>query len=315
MTTRVHTIDLIKGVATLFVVLQHTVDRSVLLAIFSPSLLFFAPFSNINITSLPLFAFNGLVNLTIDQAVPLFLVLMGINSVISGRGPRIRRLIYPFILIFIISLAIGIINGQYYLGVNSLLFQLPVSGPGNYFIPLAVSFAIIGKWTVTVYKRWPLEILISAFLINLLFDIFCREWNYYGICILRCIFAIVLGMYIYENGINRYMLMMLPVSVALIVTVREWNALTFFFPAFIIAIALRNSYENRVLEVLGKASYQIFLVQMLYFGSEIAMTRSMHNDYFIIPYILVDFVMPLVLGLLFWSITNFKLRSPNATIT
>ncbi len=237
-----------------------------------------------------MFVFNGLVNLTIDQAVPLFLVLMGINSVIIGRGPRIRRLIYPFILIFIISLAIGISKGQYYLGVNSLLFQLPVSGPGNYFIPLAVSFAILGKWVVAVYRRWPKEIIIGAFLVNLLFNIFCGEWDYYDMCILRCIFAIVLGMYIYEKGINRYMLMMLPLSVALIVTVREWNALTFFFPAFFIAISLRNSYKNMVLEVLGKASYQIFLVQILYFGSGIALTCSMHNDYFIILYILVDLV-------------------------
>jgi hypothetical protein len=240
---------------------------------------------------------------------------MGINAEISGRGPRIRRLIYPFILIFIISLAIGISRGQYYLGVNSLLFQLPVSGPGNYFIPLAVSFAIIGKWAVTVYRRWPKEIIIGAFLINLLFNIFGREWNYYDICILRCIFAIVLGMYIFENGINKYMLILLPISIALIVTTREWNALTFFFPAFLIAIALHSSLENEVLEVLGKASYHIFLVQILYFGSGIAMTRSMHGGSVMIIYMLVDLIIPVVLGLLFWSSSNFKFKSHNATLT
>ena len=313
MTTRVHAIDLIKGVAVLFVVLQHTVDRSVLLAIFSPNLLFFAPLPGI--TSLPIFAFNGLVNLTIDQAVPLFLVVMGINAEISGRGPRIRRLIYPFILIFIISLAIGISRGQYYIGANSLLFQLPVSGPGNYFIPLAVSFAIIGKWVVTVYRRWPQEMIIGAFLVNLSFNIFIREWEYYDICILRCIFAIVLGMYIYENGINKYILIMLPISIAVIVSLRDWNALTFFFPAFSIAIAIHNSFGNRILEVLGKASYHIFLVQILYFGSGIAMTRSMHSGYVMILYMLVDLIIPLVLGLLFWSSSNFKFKSHNVTLT
>ncbi len=312
-TTRICTIDLIKGLATLFVVLQHTVDRSLLVAILSPSWLLLLNLPNITISSLTLLAFNDIINLTIDQAVPLFLILMGTNGLISGRGPRILRLIIPFIIIFCISLAIGIYRGEYYLGFKTLLFQLPVSGPGNYFIPLAVSFAIMGKWIVKAFRKWPKETIITAFLVNLLFDIFSSSWAFYSICILRCIFAIVLGMYIYEYGFNKYTLIISLISIASILTVREWNALTFFYPAVLVAMALKYSPKHPMVEIIGKASYHIFLVQMLYFGSGIAMTRSINSGIFIIIGILVDTVVPIALGLIFWSATNVSFKRLNAT--
>jgi surface polysaccharide O-acyltransferase-like enzyme len=157
---------MLKGIAILSVLLQHTVDRSVIAALISSTFLTFPAIHPI----------DAIVNLSVDQAVPIFLILIGWNlHVINAKSyipKRLRRILIPFIPIFMISLIFGMWRGNYYIGPETLLFRLPVSGPGNYFVPLLIGIALLSPLLAAIYNRSPVALLALTFVSNLAFNTF-----------------------------------------------------------------------------------------------------------------------------------------------
>jgi hypothetical protein len=144
-------IDLVKGVAIVSVLFLHALPKQELLQSYA--------------------VFH------IWQAVPVFMVVMGLNLGFSGSGKlpelhtlynrvyfqkKAARIFLPFLLMFIFSLVIGLCWILFYktdiltFNVYSFVGVLPVSGKGNYFITLLLESIFFLPVMGYTFKRWPL---------------------------------------------------------------------------------------------------------------------------------------------------------------
>lgn len=255
---------------------------------------------------------------------------------------RFDRIVIPFIFIFIISLIFSYaIKGNILIGYFTILGLLPFTGPGNYFISILLQFIIIFPLLYLLYRYNPLLTLISCFVINFIFEIaasmipFLSNNSYlYAASILRYLFLIVLGLWASDNFKldkiihNKYIIIGLLIGIFYIFINSlfslnfpcfqpYWgiqNILSSFYPFIICILGIKyfpnNSINKTVNFVgyIGKASYHIFLMQILFFGLFwlLIIKLNMNN----IPYYLIIFSFfgiisfVILLGLLFFKMHN-----------
>lgn len=288
-------IDIIKALAIISVIILHTLPSTM-----SKSLI-------------------GI--LTIYQAVPIFFIIMGRNSGSSLKRKnefslnklysksyfksRFTRLIVPFIIIFTISLIIGLfLNKNIYLGSLSFLGYLPLTGPGNYYISIIFQFIIIFPIIYSLYRANPKLVIILGILISLFFELISPQIGIlqnnsyiYKACILRYLFAIILGIWFIDNFKikkvfnNKYFLLSLIVGIGYIISyslfsfeipyfITNWqpqNFLTFAYALFLCVLGINylpakvDNFFTELMKVIGKASYHIFLIQILFFGADLSL--------------------------------------------
>jgi peptidoglycan/LPS O-acetylase OafA/YrhL len=291
-------IDLIKAFAIVSVIILHSVPSSITASTIS----FF----------------------TMEQAVPVFLLIMGLNGTMSfkRRGftslnqmyswnhfqRRLKRLLIPFLIIFFVSIMLGLLlNETLYFGVLTFIGFLPLTGPGNYFISISFQFIFIFPLLYLIYKHSPMVLLVLTFILSFVFElaahqipIFGTDSYVYKACILRYIFVIALGMYAVDK-LNTHNLnfliknklfwigLVVSVSYMLLVSVFGWKIsyfnsswqpqifLSFFYTLFLCALGLRylpsiSTKFSRNIALIGKASYHIFLVQIILFGAGLTIT-------------------------------------------
>ena len=158
---RVTQIDILKGLAALAVVVTHSYT--------APELI------------------GGWAVFHVWQAVPVFLVILGVTSSISfqrttATDPRklldssylIRRgvrILAPFAFVWVLSAIVGQARGSLKIGFSSALLRLPYDGPGNYFVPLVVAFLLIAPFAYACYRRWPYATLVAAFVLDFAFEL------------------------------------------------------------------------------------------------------------------------------------------------
>ena len=296
-------IDIIKGLAIIAVITLHVLPG--------------------NLAKIPLSIF------TIEQAVPIFLVIMGLNAAMSfkRRGyinlsqiyntsyikSRFKRLLYPFIFIFILSAILGLIfKGNIYMGFLSILGYLPLSGPGNYFVSIVFQFVFTFPILYCLYKKNPKFTLVLSFVLTFVFEILANQIpvlennSYlYKACILRYLFIIALGVWTLDNfDINslktvfkrKLIIVGLIVSVVYMVSISvfNWNfihfqaawqprnVLSFFYPLTIFLVGLRylplvSEKISGLFGFIGRASYHIFLVQIIVFGAGLSMASTIEE--------------------------------------
>ncbi len=223
-------IDLVKGVAIVFVVLIHF-------------------FTDIN--SLP----PEFVRAVLCTAVPIFVLVMAFNAtrsfVTRPRSlkqyfkARARRLLPAFFLTFVVSLLLGIaFNLSLRFGEQQLVGYFIVPGPGNYFIPLVFQFVILFPLLYWIYRRSPKLAFLTFIALNAGFEAlnildFAAVQVVYHYCIARFLAIVWLGFFLASRlgGQN-------------------------------IKTGLRAAAKLPLnfLGLFGRASYHIFLVQPLLFG-------------------------------------------------
>ncbi|PKL66553.1 MAG: hypothetical protein CVV28_10440 [Methanobacteriales archaeon HGW-Methanobacteriales-1] len=329
-------LDILKGLAIISVIILHTIP--------------------IYLIKTPIIVFSILT------AVPVFFFIMGLNSSMSFRRKnyfeldqlysksyfkgRFKRLIVPFIIIFFISLILGILlKKTIYLGLMIFIGYLPLSGPGNYFISIVFQFVIIFPLIYYIYQKNPKLILALSFILSLLFELFANNISIlmnnsflYASSILRYLFIIVLGIWASENfridnfsslirknfvilGLFMSITYLIIVSIfkyKLIIFQQAWQpqiVLSFFYPFILCTFALSylpSNSLNKVSQIigsLGRASYHIFLVQILFFGSGISLYKffiylgllNSLNWYLIaIIILIINIIISTVLGYLFY---------------
>lgn len=309
-------VDLLKGLAIIFVIVGHTISFT-------------------SIKSLNLISFIFI--LTIFQAVPIFFLLMGRNmaSSFKKRGyknlnqiftktyfkRRLRRIVYPLIIAFIISAVIGVFcQKTLYFGLFNLIGQLPLFGPGNYFISIILEFIIIFPLIYVMFEHYPNLTLISCFLINLVFELISKQYilspdgfYLYGASILRYLFLICLGLCLIKFDFNkslfqnRLIILGFVLSMAylfisfflggisqyFIPTYQYTNVMASFYPLILVILCLRyfpsksSAIPINLLALIGKASYHIFLVQIIFFGIGLSL---LENRIFINPTSLLNYL-------------------------
>ena len=311
-------IDVIKGFAIISVIILHSITEKALL--------------------------NSYSILHIWQAVPLFMVIMGLNAGMSlaNKQPQLSdlytktyfkkkfdRIIIPFLFIVVLSIVVGYVwywlTGQYKIEFRNSNFMglLPVAGPGNYFITLTFQSILLLPFIKYFFKWHPLSTLISLVVLEVIFllisddlQLFTRNNYLYSAAFPRYFSAIAFGLVLSKLVFRqaRTTKIFLITSIAIISIVylieitygfmdipqikEEWktqNVLTFSYAAFLILVLFKtlpdysDNWFLKFLALMGKASYHIFLVQIVYFG----LINEKHH-------LVQNLIICLVLGYLFY---------------
>ncbi|MBI5231868.1 MAG: acyltransferase [Coriobacteriales bacterium] len=286
---RLHQLDVLRALAACGVIVIHTVGRQWLL--------------------------DSWAVLHVWQALPLFVALMGASAMLSGtrRGldrslsgsasltfvrSRLGKLLWPFAVLWVLALLFGLWRGSFYFGPKSLLLLLPVTGPGNYFVAIAVQLAILTPLLVFSLSRAPLPTLVLAGALTLGFelisagsDVFDSIPYVYDVAALRYLFLFALAMWATDRQVNGKPLPWIPLALYLAASIaymlfvaRTGNNL--YFPdawgwqnlasfgnvliALLVGIRLLPRVPDyagaRVTEQVSQASYHVFLFQLAYFA-------------------------------------------------
>jgi len=296
-------IDILKGLAIMSVIILHTIPAAVV--------------------KLPISVF------TVYQAVPVFLILMAVTAVMSfkRRGynhilsiypeylkNRLKRLLYPLVIVWIISLGLGILlNKDIYIGIFTIMGYLPLTGQGDYFISVLLQFTLLFPILYKLYNYNSKYFLISCLIFNLTFELFSaynpilRGNSYwYKACMFRYLFLIALGMWLANNFDftdirsfikKKFVLAGLGVSILYMIGLSAFSfyfpyiqgawqpqiILSFFYPLFLCALGIRYLPSAKkgiwgIISVIGKASYHIFLLQIIFFGAGFSVTSLIANS-------------------------------------
>ena len=241
------------------------------------------------------------VELHAAQAVSMFLILWGLNYGMSfkrrGYGQegvmypqeyiinQFKRLGLPLAVAFIAAAIVGGDKARWnrYL----LLGRLPIAGPGNYFISLVIQLAAIFPILYWLYKKHPKLTVIGGFMIEAGWQWWTGNrpiptmhywiWGYFS--------AVVLGLWLSDGykmqRRNWWLLGLAGISLGLLIMagprvyLPAWSTqsgVSVFYPAGLIVVGITylpqvaSGWLYKYLIKLGQASYQIFLVQIIYFG-------------------------------------------------
>jgi len=216
---------------------------------------------------------------------------------------KIRRYFVPFFVIFFVSLIIGgvffLFTNQQILTINFRLFfgYLPINGPGNYFIPLILQMILFFPFIYLFYRHNRYLCLIGGFILAFL----CEIINHFGInsiwysdSLVRFFPLIILGVWIsdlYLTGQmrNTYFILFGVISGIYLIIISQFetgtiNGIQFIpytasqnlfscgWPALILILGLlwlpkvKNTLTKPI-ALLGKSSYHIYLVQIVFFGA------------------------------------------------
>ena len=216
-----------------------------------------------------------------------------------------HRILYPFLFILAGSFAFSWLDSLVYgrplprLDSSLFLGRLPAEGVGNYFVPVLFQFILV----FPLLNRWCTSHLPSFVLgclaLDVAFELLCRNlalqepitaFLYTG-CLLRYLFAVSLGVWLAQLRPNGRLaarewvgsVASLGLLVAWYATNGTWypfnplsggiSCLIAGYPLGLVALGLAHlpvaprHAATRLLAAMGKNSYHIYLIQMLYFIS------------------------------------------------
>lgn len=269
-------IDYLKGVCILFVVLTHCLP----------------------LQEYMLFSLWG------AQAVPLFLLLQvfhtykkGVDNIsLSYDFKKLyHRIFKPFILLIVIQLTLLIFVKQH--SPNTTIKSAILSGgigPGSYYVWIYVQFFFVLPLIGVVIQRIRVECLLIMFVLtSILFEVMCTyihiPASLYRLLAIRYLFLIYLGYMWVIRGIeiNKRTVILSFISVFFILIFQytdinleplffnnDWNIfhwICYFYVAYLFVYLLYRAFQQmgQYLKyrfiIIGKYSYEIFLLQMFVF--------------------------------------------------
>lgn len=240
----------------------------------------------------------------VSMAVPVFMIISGYVGTASYEKKGIctmaqaydgRILLHKFLrysVPFLIAYAFDILFYRIVersLSLHEIVvyfFRGGFGGAGTYYYPLLVQLIFLFPVLYFVIKRYK-NGLFLCFLMNVAFEVLSRAYMLNGKCyrllVFRYIFLIAYGCYLYEYNekSNHKMWILFFIGAGFIVatnylgyepvTVTYWKrtcvyAVLYFLPLFGYAMRHWRNVRCRPLELIGRSSYHIFFVQMLYYN-------------------------------------------------
>ena len=215
---------------------------------------------------------------------------------------KILRTAIPFTVFFVIEFVIFRYTGLYKVdafeyGILALFFDWLTGGKGqgSYYFPITFQFVFLFPLIYFAVKRWKYKGLIAMFLTNLSFEIIKTAYGMgegeYRLLIFRYIFIIACGCFSALSGewytelsqkqrcVNVLLMVLSVVAGAGFIflfthtaytpkIIKYWSATSLFSCLYygpIMYILSRMHFKFLPLEMAGRASFHIFLVQMLYY--------------------------------------------------
>ena len=318
-------IDFVKAIAIVAVISLHALPLKTLYAIFAP--------------------------FHIWHAVPIFLVIAGMNSTLSSikgggvfskeysAGKYIKyfqKIILPFSIVWLFEIVVLACAGKISTGKIVYSFFAGGLGPGSYFTPVFIQHLMIFPlilWLKKYLQAYNQYIsVIVFFLVSLLLEWLCivfavPEWLY-RLLYVRYLFAAFLGSCLVSPGFKKGMALVLAILSGLyiaclsyrgtsspaMISYPSWgfqHAPAYFYTVFLVCCLWHLYYFCRRLDVVimfvGKATYHIFLLQMVWFK------MTAHAVQGLIPNIVVRLVFDvsvcLLLGSLFFIVQEHGLKA------
>ncbi len=276
---RNHTVDCLKGIAILFIVITH-----------------FDNIPNREINSL-----RFLFPFWLSMAVPIFMVLSGyinaksyarrgVDTIKAAYVPRdiLRRLLrflIPFLPVFIIEQVATRGGGTTLVSILGQLLK-GGAGKGSYYIPILIQFVLVFPAVFFLVRKYQVKGVWIFGVCNFLFDLVQHliglDESIYRLLVFRYLFVIALGCYagLIKEIHNRTCLVgMSFIGFVYIVIIKyfhvnppltgSWSGTSMWASMFIAPVIIillqKGTIKSSLFEILGKASYDIFLVQMLYY--------------------------------------------------
>lgn len=266
---RSEAIDAMKGIAIIGVLVLHTLPYQML--------------------------WDSMAVFHIWQAVPVFLVLMGYTGVLTRVTPlwdyarrRARRLLVPLSIIWLVSAVISLIKEEFIWSPMYLVGKLPAGGGGNYFIGIVLVFALALPILRRFFDASPRVFVVCCLALSASHELLVAQLSYDGYLhstsIFRVLFCISLGMLLASgHRVSRWLPPLLLVSVPYLIAIAlryrvpfmvvPWQSQAFFasaYPAAMVWLGLRLRWPS-CLSAVGRASFHIFLIQILWFGQLVSL--------------------------------------------
>ena len=274
-------VDFIKAIAIIAVLCLHSLPVPVLLSILAPFHIWQA---------VPLFIMMAgfTANLTAGRRSDRSLANFYSKTWFKRLG---RRFLIPFIAIWLLEIVILGLSGKAVLGRVAGSLWRGGFGPGSYFIPLFFQHLLIFPLLLRFQERFvnrPVQLLVGFLLLALGLDWGCRIMGIpeglYRLLYVRYIFAAVLGGFIAGHRLGGKIVLPAVGLGALYIGLVSYRSLDLFFiypawsfqhaPAYFYTAGhflflWRSSsccrFLDRLLLPLGRASFHIFLFQMVWF--------------------------------------------------
>lgn len=238
------------------------------------------------------------------------------------------RFVIPYSAVYMVQYVVGTLLAKESFSLTTMIkgFLVGGSGPGGYYTPVMIQVVIIIPIIYHVIKKFKTKGLCLCFIANVLFEIvktlIYMEPGIYRLCSLRYVFILSYGCYLYilqtEKSITgklwyyiagclgvAYIVIFEYTNVKPMIT-DQWTTTSVFAVFFIVPLMMHliqlDGVHNRVLELLGKASFNIFLMQMLYYWGLV------RKVYAYVPNTVlrlgVNVLICCVLGVVFYKIEN-----------
>jgi peptidoglycan/LPS O-acetylase OafA/YrhL len=311
-------IDVVKGLAIIGVIAQHALTRETLDATGADFW-----FRQAVPVLFVLMGFNA-ARSGLRRAAPTLAEAYGARY---WRG-RFRRILLPLLVTFTVALVAGAATGHLLLRPLVLVGAPPVPGPGAYWITILLTFTLIWPAWMHLFRLRPGLVVAAAIALDVLFEWAAGHvpefrgagsaggYPYvYDACILRYFAAIAVGMWlaIEDTHVARRRLVVVALAVPSIAYIAvagtDPSELPFYVHGFTLATnyavvpwaatmllaalhlwPARGVRETGWLERLGVASYEVFLVQVVWLG--VVTDRGQ------IPFVVAAFAC----GLLGWAL-------------
>ena len=241
--------------------------------------------------------------------------------------PKLVRFIKPFIPVYIIEIILLLVTKEKYNFL--LLFFEGGIGPGSYYVPCLVQFLFVFPVIYALVKKNALLGIGVSGLVNLAFEIAIMvlpiPYQGYRLAILRYLLLISLGvaLWVYrESRIKTWQLVTMfviglgycfgivwkDVDIGLF---KWWKPTTFpiafyIFPVYVMLARLFFDKHipgkvGQFIATIGKASYHIFLTQMVYYHFELGGFIMKQEWYFAVPF---NIVVSVTVGIIFYYCEN-----------
>ena len=241
----------------------------------------------------------------IDMAVPVFMIISGYTYAESYRKNnivciseaykpeflinKIIRYTCPFVIAYVLEIFIHIFLKDA-ISIKSILatFLVGGEGPGSYYYPIMIQFIFVYPVIYFIIKKFKYNGVILCGILNFIYELLKSAYGVslstYRLLIFRYVLIIAVGCYTTMEkkhlSVKKSVLYTICGMSFLIlysytgykpIILKYWTTTSFLaclyiIPVMMIILTWEKKITCKGLELLGKASFHIYLIQMVYYN-------------------------------------------------
>ena len=192
-------------------------------------------------------------------------------------------------------------------------------GPGSYYFPIMIQFIFLFPVIYFVISKYKTKGLIISGVLNISFEIFKNIINMnvdlYRLLVFRYIFIIAFGAYVYieddkrKLNIINVLLFLIGIVFNILITYNFYSPIIFncwtstcmfasFLICFVVSMCIeRVNIKSKCIELVSDSSFNIFLVQMVWFKFGQSIFCDTINNLFL--RLLLSVIVCVIVGIIF----------------